>query len=104
MYDKIVHSLNMMKRVNSSTLEKLRSIIPTNLEQAYALNNLVDKECQEYNIMFFNSITPSKITTKRKHSFLSPVNKKRRCGHKSKAGKAKLQFEIVGRVHAKKRA
>lgn len=93
-----------MKRVNSSTHEKLRSIIPTNLEQGYALNNLVDKVCQEYNKMFFNTTTPSKITTKRKHSFLSPVNKKRCCGHKSNAGKDKLQFERVGRVRAKKRA
>jgi len=92
-----------MKRVNSSTLEKLRSIIPTNLEQAYALNNLVDKACQEYNKMFFNTITPSKITTKRKHSFLSPVNKKRRCGRKSKSGTDILQFERVGRVHARKK-
>ena len=53
--------------------------------------------------MFFNTITPSNITTKRKHSFLSPVNMKRRCGRKSKAGKDKLQFERVGRVHARKK-
>jgi len=93
-----------MKRVNSSTHEKLRSIIPTNLEQAYALNNLVHKVYQEYNKMSFKFITPSKITSKRKHSFLSLVNKKRCCGHKSNAGKDKLQFERVGPVRAKKKS
>lgn len=47
--------------------------------------------------------TLAKINTKRKHSFLSPVNKKRRCGRKSKSGTDNLQFERVGRVHARKK-
>ena len=52
--------------------------------------------------MFFSTITPSKIATKRKHSFLTLVNKKRHCGRNSKSRKDKLQFERVGRVRAKK--
>ena len=61
-----------MKFVISSFHEELRgstSIVPTNLEQAYALRNLATNAHQEFNKRFFSTITPSKITTKRRHSF-----------------------------------
>ena len=96
-----------MKFVISSTHEKLRrllSIRPTNLEHAYALNNVVDNAHQEYNKMVFCTTTPSKITTKRRRSFLSPNNKKRHCGSEPKSGKDKAQFQRVGWVRAKKKS
>ena len=72
-----------MKFVISSFHEELRglsSIVPTNLEQEYALRNLEANAHKEFNKMFFSTITPSKITTKRRRSFLSPINKKKKCG------------------------
>ena len=48
-------------------------------------------------------MSPSKITTKRKHSFLSPQRKKtqhRRQGHSTTD---KPQFQRIGRVHIKSR-
>ena len=54
--------------------------------------------------MFSSTITPSKITTKRRRSFFSPINKEKKCGHNLKSRKDKPQFEKVGRIHAKKRS
>ena len=54
--------------------------------------------------MFFSTITPSKITTKRRHSFLSPINKKKKCGRDLKSRKDKPRFEKFGRIHANKRS
>ena len=71
-----------MKFVISSTCQELRSLLsitPTNLEQTYALKNLVANAHQEYNKMFFSTITPSNITIKRQ------------------------QFQTVGRVRGKKK-
>ena len=96
-----------MKFVMSSTHEELRdflSIRPTNLEQAYALNHVVSNAHQEFNQMCFGTITPSKITTKRRHSFLSPNNKKRQYRCEKQSGKDQPQFQRVGRVHAKKKS
>ena len=70
--------------------------MPTNLEQASALRNLATNAHQEFNKMFFSTITPSKITTKRRRSFLSPVNKNMKCGHDLKSRKYKPQFEKIG--------
>ena len=96
-----------MKFVISSFHEELRglsSIVPTNLEHVYALKDLASIAHQEYNKMFSSTITPSKITTKRRCSFLSPINKKKKCGRDLKSRKDKPQFEKVGRIHANKRS
>jgi len=96
-----------MKNVISSTQEYLRgfsSMIPTNLEQAYLVNNIVANAYQECHKKFFNTVTPSKISIKRRHSFLSPIKRKRKCGRNFKARTDKgPQFQKVGRVRAKKR-
>ena len=52
--------------------------------------------------MFFSTITPPNITTKRQHSFLSPINKNRKCGHELKSRQDKPQFQKVGQVRGKK--
>ena len=88
-----------MKFVISSTRQELRGLLsttPTNLEQAYALKNLVANAHQEYNKMFFSTITPSNITTKRHHSFFIPFNKKRQHGCELKSRKDIPQFQRVG--------
>jgi len=95
-----------MKSVISSTQEYLRglsSIIPTNLEQAYVVNNIVANAYQECHKKFFNTVTPSKITTKRKHSFLSPIKRKMKHGRDFKGRTTKPQFQKVGRFRAKKK-
>ena len=95
-----------MKSVISSTQEYLRglsSMIPTNLEQAYVVNNIVSNAYQECHKKFFNTVTPSKITTKRKHSFLSPIKRKRKHGRDFKGRTNKPQFQKVGRFRAKKK-
>ena len=95
-----------MKSVLSSTQEYLRglsSIIPTNLEQTYEVNNIVANAYQECHKKFFNTVTPSKITTKRKHSFLSPIKRKRKHGCDFKGRTTKPQFQKVGRFRAKKK-
>jgi len=95
-----------MKFIISSFQEDLRglsSIMPTNMEQAYAIKNIIANACQVCNKMFFSTLTPSKITTKRQHSFLSPINKRRKCGRDLKARKDKLHFQKVGRLRAKKK-
>ena len=74
------------------------------MEQAYALNHVVSNARQEFNQMCFGTITPSKITTKRRCSFFSPINKKKKCGRDLKSRKNKPHFEKVGQIHAKKRS
>ena len=96
-----------MKFFISSFHEELRglvSIVPTNLEQAYALRNLAANAHQEFNKKISSTITPSNITTKRQHNFLSPINKNKKCGCDLKSRKDKPQFEKVGQIHAKKRS
>ena len=95
-----------MKFVMSSTHEELRdllSIRPTNLEQTYAMNNVVSNAHQEFNQMCFGTINPSKITTKRRHSFLSLNNKKRQYHCEKKSRKDQPQFQRAGRVRANKK-
>ena len=67
------------------------------------MKNITANACQAGNKMFFSTLTPSKITTKRQHSFFSPINKRRKCGRDSKARKDKLQFQKVGCICAKKK-
>lgn len=43
-------------------------------------------------------MSPSRIMTKRKHSFLIPPSKKIWCGHERNSRKEKPQFEKVGWV------
>ena len=74
----------------------LSSIVPTNLEQEYALRNLEANAHKEFNKMFFSTITPSKITTKRRCSFFSPINKNKNCSRDLKSRKDQPQSEKVG--------
>ena len=57
------------------------------LDQARVLNNglknLFSTLSEEYKTQFINTISPSKVTTKRQHSFLSPFKRKKRCSHDS---------------------
>ena len=65
---------------------------------------MVSNAHQEFNQMCFGTITPSKITTKRRHIFLSPNNKKRQYCCEKKSGKDQPQFQRVGRICAKKKS
>ena len=96
-----------MKFVMSSTHEELRdflSIRPTNLEQAYALNHVVSNARQEFNQMCFGTITPSKITTKRRQSFLNPNNKKDNIVVRNNQEKIKHNFKGLGGFVQRKKA
>lgn len=88
-------------------LREMLAIVPPTLERAHALKNLVSNAHQQYNQqdnqMFLNA-TPSKIVKKRRHSFLSPLNKKLQSRHQLHLGKDKPQFQRVGRVRAKKKS
>lgn len=82
----------------------LLQITPTTLEQAYALNQLVENVSQEYNNKKFDVVTPSKVTTKRRHSFLSPIKKRGKSVLALKSRKDGPQFLEVGQCHGRKRS
>ena len=79
----------------------------TILEQARALNNglknLFNNLDQEFKTKFINTVSPSKINTKRQHIFLSPIRKKKICSGESHSTKDMRQFQRVGRARAKKK-
>jgi len=96
-----------IKLVMSSTHKRLRGLLqitPTTLEQAYALNQLVKNVSQEYNNKKFDVVTPSKVTTKRRHSFLSPTKKRGQSVPTLKSRKDGPQFLKVGRCRGRKRS
>ena len=72
----------------------------TSLEGVHALNNglknLFNNLDQEFKTWFINIVSPSKINTKRKHSFFSPVRKKKRCSGEAHSTKVMQQFQRVG--------
>ena len=76
--------------------------LPTKLENLEEIDNGIDEMCstfsEETNNFFSIVMSPSRIMTKRKHSFLSPQSKKIRRGHERNSRKEKPQFEKVGRV------
>ena len=67
------------------------------------LKNLFNNLDQEFKTWFINIVSPSKIITKRKHSFLSPVRKKKRCSGEAHSTKDMKQFQRVGWARAKKK-
>ena len=67
------------------------------------MNNIIANAYQECHQKFFNTVTPSKITTKRKHSFLSPIKRKRKYGRDFKGRTDKPHFQKVGQFCAKKK-
>ena len=79
----------------------------TSLERARALNNGLKNKFnnldQEFKTWFINIVSPSKIDTKRQHSFLSPIRKKKICSGESHSTKDMQQFQRVGWAHAKKK-
>ena len=59
---------------------------------------------QEYNKKKFDVVAPSKVTTKRRHSFLIPIKKKGQSVRVLKSRKYEPQFLKVGRCHGRKRS
>ena len=73
------------------------------MDHLEAIDNLFCSLEAEINKKFVSSMSPSKIMTKRQHSFLSPQSKNIQHCHQKHSTKDKPQFQRVGRVRKKSR-
>ena len=77
--------------------------LPTNVDHVEAIDKLFCTLEAEIKKIKFSVMSPSKITTKRQHSFLSPQSKKIQHHRQRHSTKDKSQFQRVGRARVKSR-
>jgi hypothetical protein len=98
--------IDRLQFLHASINKRARNMLnklPTNVDHAEAIDKLFFTLEAEINKKIVSVMSPSKITTKRQHSFLSPQSKKTQHRRQRHSTKDKPQFQRVGWVRIKSR-